>query len=290
MAATSRAARRLRGLARLFRFELPLAAGLCVVLGQVLALGARPVPATMALGFAAIFCVSATALILNDWFDVETDRVNAPHRPLPSGEVSPRDALALSFIVAAVGLAASAALGVVAFIAALVIWIVGVLYNWRFKRAGLAGNLMVALSVGMTFVFGGISVGQPWSVYAWWFGAIAFLMDLGEEIAADAMDVEGDKLIGSSSLAIVHGREFALRVSALVFGTLVLVSVAPFVLGSVALIYLLPIAVMDVVTLYSAVRLLDVRLPNPRAHIRAIYLSGLAAVVIFLVLRLTVQQ
>ena len=278
---------RVLGLARLFRFELPLAAGLCVVLGQILAVGATPAPRTMALGFLAIFCVSATALILNDFLDLETDRINAPHRPIPSGAVRPAEALALSVLVALAGLGASAALGAVAFVTAVIIWVIGVLYNRWFKRAGFAGNLMVAVSVGMTFVFGGITVGRPWSVHAWWFGTIAFLMDLGEEIAADAMDVEGDKLIGSASLAIVRGRTFALRVSAVIFGTLVVVSLAPFVLGLVETVYLLPIAIMDVVTLYAAVRLLDARLANPRGHIRAIYLSGLAAVALMIVLRLT---
>jgi len=68
----------------------------------------------------------------------------------------------------------------------------GVVHNWRFKRSGLIGNLMVSFSVGMTFVFGGISVEQPGSINVWWFGAIALLMDLGEEIAADAMDIEGE--------------------------------------------------------------------------------------------------
>lgn len=281
------AGQRLRGLVRLFRFELPLAAGLCVVLGQVLALGAAPSLPAAALGFLAMFCISATALILNDYLDLETDRINAPHRPIPSGAVRPRDALVLSMAVALAGLLASAALGRVALVIATIIWVVGVLYNWRFKRTGFAGNVMVAASVGMTFIFGGITVARPTSVYAWWFGTIAFLMDLGEEIAADAMDIEGDKLIGSASLAILYGRAFALRVSAIIFGVLVVVSLIPFVLSLIPKVYLVPILTMDVVTLYAAIRLLDARLATPRAHIRAIYLSGLAAVVIFLVLRLT---
>lgn len=279
--------RRLRGLVRLFRFELPLAAGLCVVLGQVLALGATPSLRVAVLGFVAIFCISATALILNDFLDLETDRINAPHRPLPSGEVRPGDALVLSVPVALAGLVASAALGLFALSTTAIIWITGMLYNWRFKRTGLAGNLMVAASVGMTFIFGGITVGRPMSVYAWWFGVIAFLMDLGEEIAADAMDIEGDKLIGSASLAILYGRAFALRVSAVIFGVLVVVSLVPFALGLMPKVYLVPILTMDVVTLYATIRLLDARLANPRAHIRAIYLSGLAAVALFLVLRLS---
>ncbi|MEX2088626.1 MAG: UbiA family prenyltransferase [Bacteroidota bacterium] len=273
---------RLLGIFRLFRFELPFSAGVCVVLGQFLALDSIPPLHEIALGFVSIFFISATALILNDHFDLEIDKINAPHRPLPSGMVTKRDVVVLSFVVAFLGMLASAFLGLTALITILVVWIVGVLYNWRFKRSGLMGNLMVSFSVGMTFVFGGISVGQPVNNNVWWFGAIAFLMDLGEEIAADAMDIEGDRIIGSRSLGIVYGRETALRTSAMVFAVLILISVVPFALARIPLVYLIPIVVMDAVILYSIVRLLDPTTQNPRAHIRAIYLGGLVAVLLFI--------
>lgn len=276
------------GLVRLFRFELPMTAGLCVVLGQILALGELPSWTTVALGSTSIFCISATALILNDVFDLEVDRVNAPHRPLPSGAVTPRQAIVLSLVVAATGLVLSALLSTIALVAAFVVWVIGVLYNWRFKRSGLPGNLMVAVSVGMTFVFGGISVGRTDEWLVWWFGAIAFLLDLGEEIAADAMDADGDRLIGSRSLAIVHGRLVALRVSAAIFGLLVAVSLVPFVLGRLSLVYLVPIGVMDIVILVSTVRLLDPTSERPRDIIRSIYLSGTFAVLVFISLRIIV--
>ncbi len=276
---------RLLGVFRLFRFELPFSAGVCVILGQFLALDSIPPLQEIVLGFLSIFFISATALILNDYFDLEIDKINAPHRPLPSGMVTTRDAIVLSFVVAFLGLMAGALLSLTALITIFVVWVVGVLYNWRFKRSGLVGNLMVSFSVGMTFVFGGISVGQPANINVWWFGAIAFLMDLGEEIAADAMDIEGDKLIGSRSLAIVYGRETALRTSAGVFGALILVSLVPFALARIPSIYLIPIMIMDIVILYSTVRLLNPTTKNPRAQIRAIYLGGLVAVLLFIALR-----
>ena len=277
---------RLLGFFRLFRLELPFSAGVCVVLGQFLALESVPPTREVILGFLSFFFISAASLILNDFFDLEVDRVNAPHRPLPSGMVSKREVLLLSLVVAFLGLTAGALISPPALIVAAVVWVVGVLYNWRFKRSGLVGNLMVSFCVGMTFVFGGIVVGHPASIYAWWFGGIAMLMDLGEEIAADAMDVEGDKIIGSRSLAIVHGPARALRVSALIFVAMTLLSLAPFFLGLMPPVYLLPIAIMDAVTLHSAARLLHPGSANPRASIRAIYLSGLVAVLIFILLRL----
>jgi hypothetical protein len=39
---------------------------------------------------------------------------------------------------------------------------------------------------------------------------LVFLINLGEEIAADAMDVVGDKQAGSRSLPVLLGRENAL--------------------------------------------------------------------------------
>ena len=54
------------------------------------------------------------------------------------------------------------------------------------------------------------------------FAIITALVDLGEEIASDAMDVKGDKLIDSNSIAIKHGKEKALRLSALIFAIVIL--------------------------------------------------------------------
>ena len=82
-----------------------------------------------------------------------------------------------------------------------------------------------------------------------------------------------------------HGRERALRTSVVVFGALILVSLVPFALARIPSIYLIPIMVMDIVILYSTVRLLNPATRNPRAHIRAIYLSGLVAVLLFIGLR-----
>ena len=71
---------------RLFRFELPLTAGVCVILGELLALGKLPTTIEIVLGFLSVFFISASSLILNDYFDIESDRINAPESPLPPGE------------------------------------------------------------------------------------------------------------------------------------------------------------------------------------------------------------
>jgi geranylgeranylglycerol-phosphate geranylgeranyltransferase len=271
------------GMLRLFRIELPTAAGLCVVLGQLLVLGRLPALADAGLGFAVGFFLSASALIFNDIFDLEVDRINAPHRPLPSGRVSPVEAAALGSASALAGLAASWLFSPFLLVLSLLTWVLGFFYNWKLKAAGIWGNLSVSLSVGMTFLIGGISVGEPFHPAAWTFALLVFVFDLAEEIAADAMDVEGDRKRGARSIAILYGRPFALRLAGLLLGLVVLISWVPFLLGERSLPYLLAIAVIDAAILVFGVQLVRSRdVPSGRKWIRALYLGASLGLVVFL--------
>lgn len=276
--------RRIGGLIRLFRFELPVAAGVCVLLGQILALGRSPTAAEATLGFVSVFCASAAALILNDYFDREADRVNAPSRPLPAGVVTERDVLLLFVVVTLFGFVAGYLVSPAALATLIAVWAVGLLYNWRFKKTGLWGNLMVSFSVGMTFIYGGIVVGEPFEMIVWYFGLLVFLIDLGEEIAADAMDIAGDQLSQSRSLAVRFSPEGALKVSAAIFAGVVLMSFLPFLFGHLEWVYFLPLAFLDGVIGYATGKLLDAKDTNRRRYIRWIYLSGSLALVIFILI------
>ncbi len=278
--------KRMLGLFRLFRFELPFTAGVCVILGELLALGKIPTTKELILGFLSVFFISATSLILNDYFDIESDKINAPERPLPAGLVTKQDVVLLSCLVTALGFVASYMISFKALLVVILAWAVGFLYNWRFKKTGLLGNLMVSFSVGMTFIFGGIAVDQPFEKAVWSFGIMVFLINLGEEIAADAMDVVGDKQAGSRSLPVLLGRENALKISSAIFLLVSIVSCLPFLFGWIEWVYVFPILLMDIVILYSTIKLLDSRIANRRIYIRWIYLSGLVAILIFIILKM----
>jgi geranylgeranylglycerol-phosphate geranylgeranyltransferase len=271
---------------RLFRLELSFTAGTCVILGELLALGGLPSLGQAVFGFLSFFFISATALILNDCFDIETDRINAPTRPLPSGLVTKAEAVALAVIVAVLGFLSSLMIGLEAFIVVAVVWVIGFLYNWRFKKSGLLGNLFVGFSVGMTFVFGGIVVGNPFEEVVWFLAVTTLLVDLGEEIAADSLDVEGDRKTGSRSLAVLFGPLQAMRIAAGVFGIVVAGSAVPFIFGWLGWLYLPPVVIFDAIVIYSSRNLMNPRLPNRINDIRRIYLGGLGMILAFIVLRL----
>jgi geranylgeranylglycerol-phosphate geranylgeranyltransferase len=267
--------KKIKGIIRLFRPELPFSAGVCVVLGEIVALGSFPSMREAALGFVCGFFISGSALVSNDYFDLEVDKINAPQRPLPSGMVSPIEALLLAAVAMLIGLAASYAVSIPALILSIVFGAVGILYNWRYKQAGLLGNLMVASSVGITFILGGIAVDQPFNPIVWFFSLTAFLIDFGEEIAGDAMDIEGDKQRDSKSIAILRGKKFALRISGGAFLLVFLISFIPYFMGWLGLTYLVTICLANVITLFSTVKLLRSQTPEEgRKYMRFIYIGA----------------
>ena len=275
--------KKIRAFIQLFRPELPFAAGICVVVGEIIALGKFPPVQELILGFVCGFFISGSAIILNDFFDLEVDKVNTPDRPLPAGAISPSEAIFFAVATSFVGLAASLAIGIPAFILCVIFWLVGFLYNWKFKEAGLLGNLMVSSSVAITFILGGIVVGENWNKIVWIFGLMAFFVDLGEEIAGDAMDIEGDKKRDSKSIAITRGKNFALMLSGSLFGLVVLISFVPVIFAWLGTSYLIMIFITDMMIVTFAIRLLKSKTPEEGCwSMRRIYLGALLGMLAFI--------
>lgn len=265
--------RKLRAYGELIRLDLASGAGFFVVAGQVFATGGPPPLPLAAAGFTALFFISGSANIANDYFDRDVDRINLPSRPLPSGRVSVREVLALFLLTSATGLAAAALLGPVVFVPAVLLWGLSFLYNMKLKEYGVLGNLVVAFCVGMTVIIGGLAAGNLSSLVLT-FGILAFLFDLGEEIAADSMDLAGDRVRSFRSLAGNRGRAFALRLSVLIFGIFIALVPVPFLMGWPGYGYLFVAAVFDFWMIVCVVNLVaDRSIDEGRIWIRRLYLS-----------------
>lgn len=268
--------RKIRAAIAIMRPELALSAAFCVVVGQVVTLGRLPGLGTAVAGFISGLCLSGAALIFNDLFDLEIDRINQPQRPLPSGAISPGEVIAWGIVVSLAGLVAAASLGWTAGIIGVLFWGIGIYYNWRGKQAGLAGNLMVSASVGVTFLLGAVAVGDPWNRNAWVFSAMAFFIDLGEEIAGDGMDMEGDRIKGSRSLALTIGRQPALWIAVTMWGLVILLGWLPILGGWMGWPYAVLILLTDGLILYFSRRLLKANTPaEGRKAMRGVYLGAM---------------
>ncbi|MFF5771251.1 SCO3242 family prenyltransferase [Streptomyces californicus] len=74
------------------------------------AVGGRPGRGTV-LAAGASLCLYEAGMALNDWADRDEDAVDRPHRPIPSGRVSPAAALGAAGALTAAGLALAARAG-----------------------------------------------------------------------------------------------------------------------------------------------------------------------------------
>lgn len=225
--------------------------GLGVVLGGVLAGGTTALfsEASNSLVRLAVsaMLIGAAANAFNDVFDLRIDLRNRPDRPLPSGLVSVRVAkgIGVGGSLLGVALAATVSLGHLA----LALGVVGLLmvYNAMVKRVALVGNLLVALVLGLTLVYGGWGMGPLGPVLVG--AAFAFLTTLSREIIKDVEDVEGDAAAGARTLPVIYGLEVSLR---LVLGVIILtllLTPLPYFLLDFTGVYLLSVLLTDALLL-----------------------------------------
>ncbi|RLI28894.1 MAG: hypothetical protein DRO46_03390 [Candidatus Hecatellales archaeon] len=235
--------------------------GVAVLIGEYMALGGTLNLQASLLGFLTAFTLTGGSMAANDYFDREVDRVNEPERPIPSGRVTPREALWLAGILGAVGLFLSFLSwlffrGFLAPLVASASFTLAIYYNGWGKRLGLLGNLMVSGCVAIPFLYGAFMVGVYPSLLLAFFAALAFLANTGREILKGIADVEGDKLRGVKTLAITWGAwKAALAASAFYLAAVILSLIPPF-LGAVSPWYIPPVALACAGFLYVSFRIL----------------------------------
>jgi geranylgeranylglycerol-phosphate geranylgeranyltransferase len=233
--------------------------GLAVIVGAFVSKPPTVGVVSLALGFLMGFAICAYSMVINDYYDIEVDRVNQPERPLPSGQVTPRAALWLSVALLLIGMLAAALLfSPVAFGIAGLYAFLSWLYNYRAKKYGLYGNLIMASSLAIPFIYGGVaSGGSVTSSLLLFMAFTSFLSGVGREVVKAMADTVGDAKRGIRSYAIVHGMRGAATVGALFFLAAVVTSLLPLVLlTSVSLFYRIGVAVPDAIFVYLAYAIL----------------------------------
>ncbi|MCY3738159.1 MAG: geranylgeranylglycerol-phosphate geranylgeranyltransferase [Gemmatimonadaceae bacterium] len=209
-----------------------------------LASGHPHATAGVAAAAAAAAAVAAAGNGLNDVLDLPADRVNRPDRPLPSGRLSPAAALVLSTGLGAAGLGTAFVVGLAPGAIAFAVAAGLALYNWWWKRLGLAGNLLVSLLAAATFPYGAVAAGGGGR---WWVpAAFALVYHLGREILKGAEDVEGDRVHGARTLASLRGERAAERAAAALLAVTALAAPLPALLGIYGWGYLAPVVLLDV--------------------------------------------
>lgn len=231
--------------------------GFAVVIGYFVSKPPSTLATTLALGFLTGFAICAFSMVVNDYYDIEVDRVNQPTRPLPSGAVTKGEARGIAAAMLVVGFVATGLLlDALALLIVALYSILAWLYDYRAKKYGVAGNLVVASSLAIPFIYGGvISAGQVLDSLLLFMAATSFLAGVGREVVKAMADVEGDQKRGVRSYASVHGPRSASRLGAVFFLLAVVSSDLPLALIQVNLFYKVGVLVPDAVFVYLAYRI-----------------------------------
>jgi 4-hydroxybenzoate polyprenyltransferase len=187
-------------------------------------------PIHLLLIIAASVFIAAAGYIINDYFDLNIDRVNKPHKLVVEKIIKRRWAIVWHLVLSAIGLClsfcASLLIGdwyfiitIANFCCIVALWV----YSTTYKRRLLIGNTLIsALTAWVILVLyiaefphwfkvdAGYLQAYNYSMeklfkYAVLYAAFAFVISLIREVIKDMEDMEGDAKYGCKTMPIVWG-------------------------------------------------------------------------------------
>ncbi len=199
----------LKGYMQLTRPSAPLLIAVATFTGQVMALDRIPEASILIFPVLAASLITASSFVINDYIDADVDKINRPERPIPSGVVQRRSALHLGIALFFAGFLASLGTNPMATFMLVGTYMVTMYYNLYGKKRGLLGNVIVAFCVSMAFAYGSVSAINFVVIEVFYISLVSFLLNLGREVVQSIQDMEGDKVGGVRSVAILYGPRFA---------------------------------------------------------------------------------
>ena len=219
----------------------------------------------VAFAMLAAFLITGAGNAINDYFDVEADRLNRPKRPIPSERVSVKGALIYSILLFFFGIALASLTNMLAFGIAIFNSFMLIIYSWSLQHKTFFGNFTVGYLTGSTFLFGGAAVGNI--QLALLFGLLAGLATFSREIVKDLEDIEGDRklflkkqsfvkkrvmerfVVTDQGVILKYKEKTGIITSAVSLAIAIALSPVPYLFGLVDFAYLLLVIPTDIIFL-----------------------------------------
>lgn len=212
----------MRMVRRLFKIIRPLNCLITfftIIVGGLICSNDNDVSAKLILAGIIGFIVTAAGNSINDFYDIDVDRINRPDRPLPNGVLTQKNVLVFFAVLIIVALTLNLLLNIYAFGISFISIVLLILYSYKLKRMPLVGNMIVSLLTALAFIFGGVVVGNV--TLAIIPAVFAFLINLIREVIKDMEDADGDRSLGIRTFPIRFGNKaskyFVFAVSSILF-------------------------------------------------------------------------
>ncbi|BAY10819.1 geranylgeranylglycerol-phosphate geranylgeranyltransferase [Calothrix sp. NIES-2098] len=202
--------RLIRDFAQLFRLPVAIVAALAGC-ATIYALNSAASLQQYLLTATILIFMHSAACAINDYWDVDKDRIDHPERPLPSGRLSP-DAVWWAALILFIGAAVAAIpLGISCLLLVIVSSILLWYYSHILLQSGILANFIVSTITAAVILLGSLVVDRPLAmVYPIWF---LFFYIFAKEIIWDLHDTAGDRSQGIITIPNSWGKETAFRIA-----------------------------------------------------------------------------
>lgn len=189
--------------------------------------------------------IAAAGNIINDYFDIKSDKINKPEDWIIGNIIPKRKAILYHWTLSAIAFGIAILLSIyyhtfwyvfIHLFSINILW----LYSVYFKKTTLLGNFIVALLTALVVILTGIhfaingsffyeiptSILQTptnlnnaiyeWKIiflengkFIWIFAFFSFVLNFGREIIKDIEDVDGDRILSAKTLPLKYGVKYA---------------------------------------------------------------------------------
>jgi 4-hydroxybenzoate polyprenyltransferase/geranylgeranylglycerol-phosphate geranylgeranyltransferase len=190
--------------------------GLVSLIGACIAFGDFP---PLKIAFLAFFIPMlgwTAGLYLSDYLDRNLDAIQKPHRPIPSGRIKPKEAIAVGGIFAITGFSLSFLLSINNVILVFVVALLVLSYAKITKSRDILGNLNRGFVTFTAYIFGVFSINLPLhtiSFYIWLLSLLFLIHDTNSNLVGAIRDIDGDKKGGYLTIPVKYGVEKSIFIS-----------------------------------------------------------------------------
>ncbi|MCY3411357.1 MAG: geranylgeranylglycerol-phosphate geranylgeranyltransferase [Candidatus Heimdallarchaeota archaeon] len=231
------------------------------------------------------------AMVHNDIIDLEIDKINAPERPIPSGNITIKQAKIYTVILFIIGTSAGVFMQIESIVLMALSLVLSLMYNAYLKKTGFLGNITVGITATSAFLYGdavGTGFLNFWPVDNWnpsiYLFLISALLNTAREVSKGIMDTEGDEKHGVRTIAVLFGKKAAAVVVAVILAIALGFAILPIIYEIFGPIYIIALLTFFILILQVTYPLLkDPNYDAAKNFKKRIILIMLLALIIILI-------
>jgi 4-hydroxybenzoate polyprenyltransferase/geranylgeranylglycerol-phosphate geranylgeranyltransferase len=262
-------------LTRPFNYLVPVAGGLS---GAIVAMGSNPGAMKLLPVIGLCLMGYMAGQIMNDYIDRHVDEYNAPHRPIPSKRISPKEALTCAALIYGIFTIASFTINFFAGAITIIALILAASYS-ILKKYGVIANMIFPVIISLIAPYASLVTTGTIPPAVVLIAVTIFFYDFGMNIIGTFKDIEGDKAAGVCTLPVRIGPFMAAVIVAIASVISMMIAFMPYYLGYLKADYFILLGIALIFTLKSRISLL--KNPTPSTGYKALKDSRIGLIVLY---------